>query len=99
MSIIERLTSIFLDDITLAVLSYIGLILSIKVNHKKIKYVVATKNDEYIIAFWNSCRQTIFSEDIFKFSIFAKSNSICETVYSTDPAVKPYFSISERPVV
>lgn len=100
MNEIIRLLSLFFDNNILNIVAYLGIFLtiyfSVRVRHKKIKYVVAKKEDEYVIVFWNSCSQSIFREDLFAFCLFANIDCICKTIYSTDSMVPLELSIGEN---
>lgn len=75
-------------DMLGCILSIIGICVSIyyakKVNHKKIKYLVAKKDKEYIFMFWNACNQAIFCEDLFAFSMYSGAQSKYKCLYSNE---------------
>lgn len=77
--------SVLFDNKVLGFISYLGLILtiyySLKQPHKSIRYAVAQKDGEYIIAFWNSCNRPIFKEDVFAFCVFVDGYFMWRKVY------------------
>lgn len=82
----NMLLNIFMDSGTL--LSIISILVSIyyakKIDHKKIRFVVATNGEKYIIAFWNACNQVIYKEDLYEFFFLGNVNCKIETLFSSD---------------
>lgn len=79
------LFSILSDHNLLAFISYLGIILtiyySVRAPHKRMRYAVAQKGNEYVIAFWNSCSRPIFKEDIFALCLFTDGFCTYRKVY------------------
>lgn len=100
MDIVLHLLSILFDSAILNIVTYLGIALtiyfSVRVHHKKIKFVVGRKDDEYVVVFWNSCNQPIFKEDLFAFCLFANADCICKTIYSNDSMIPLELSIKEN---
>lgn len=80
-----------MGDILGYMLSIIGIFVSIyyakKVQHKKIKYAVAKKDNEYIIAFWNACNHSIFKEDMYDFTLYGDTESEYKMEYSNEKEI------------
>lgn len=93
------LTTILMDPKALGFLTYIGVFLtvyySIRVQHKKIKYIIMRKNEKYVIAFWNACSQAIFKEDFFY--LYCLVNVECRKIrcFSTDPDIELALDLGE----
>ena len=59
---------------------------SVTARRKSIRYVIAQKGEEYVIAFWNSSNQSIMKEDIYAFCLFVDGDIKCiETCYEINP--------------
>lgn len=88
-----------MDEKTLVFLTYLGVFLttyySIRVRHKKIKYIIMRKGEKYLVAFWNACSQTIFREDIHHLYCVVNVNCLKTYAYSTDPDINLEFELGE----
>lgn len=84
-------------------LSIIGIFVSVyyakKVQHKKIKYSVAKKDNEYILVFWNACNHSIFKEDMYSFVLYGDKESECRVEYSNEKEIPLEMSAENDEVV
>lgn len=103
MGIIEIINNIC-DNSTIAMaISIVGIVLtvyfSIKINHKKIRYLVACEGDKYIVAFWNACNRTVFCEDLYYFYAYGNIECQCKTLTFSDPDVMLDISLGKDELV
>ena len=103
MGIIEFIKNICSNSIITMTISIFSIVLtvyfSIKVNHKKIRYLVACKGNKYIVAFWNACNRTVFCEDLYYFYAYGNVECQCKKLSSSDPDVKLNISLGEDKIV
>lgn len=103
MGIIEIINNICNNSIITMAISIVGIVLtvyfSIRINHKKIRYLVAREGDKYIVAFWNACNRTVFCEDLYYFYAYGNIECQCENLISSDPDVMLDISLGKDEIV
>ncbi|MBD5154328.1 MAG: hypothetical protein HDT15_04435 [Oscillibacter sp.] len=91
--------AVLFDNKLLGFISYLGIILtiyySLRSPRKSIRYAVAQKGNEYVIAFWNSCRRPIFKEDVFALCLFVDGYFECRKVFQDNYEAPFELSVSE----